>query len=118
MDNGQKLRQGIEKAGLTQARALDAFNEGLSRPLSLGHWKGFLAAPDSSRWARCPDWVWERAQSVFQATSTDLSVSVQTTKIRDRNYQIELTVGGFSSRKKAVGMVEYLTQLMAAHVKE
>lgn len=118
MDNGQELRQAIERAGLTQARALEVFNAGLPRPLSLGHWKSFLAAPDSSRWAPCPDYVWERAQIVFQRTGGDMSVSVQSKKVRDRNYQVVLTIGGIASKKKADGMANYLSQIMASRISE
>lgn len=57
MDNGQELRNAIETAGVTQAKALELFNKGQARPLTLGQWKAYLAAPESVRRSPCPDAV-------------------------------------------------------------
>jgi|GEM_PF-6198427 len=66
MDNGQQLRKLIDDANITQAHALELFNKRQARPLSLGHWKAFLAAPDSTRRSHCPDEVLARARKVIK----------------------------------------------------
>jgi hypothetical protein len=65
MDNGQKLKAAIEKAGVTQARALELFNEGQARPLSTSQWKAYLANPDSARRSPCPDPVLARTKQLL-----------------------------------------------------
>lgn len=64
-DNGQLLRQLIEKAGITQIDALIRFNEGQALTLSLGQWKAYLAKSDSARRSPCPPGVLNRAKELF-----------------------------------------------------
>ena len=67
MDNGQKLRKLIEAASVTQVKALDLFNKGQARPLTIGQWKAYLAAEESTRRSPCPDAVLEHAKKVLKA---------------------------------------------------
>lgn len=67
MDNGQELRKIIEAAGVTQAKALELFNKGQARPLTLGQWKAYLAAPESARRSPCPDTVLGRTKKLLKA---------------------------------------------------
>ncbi len=59
-DNGVLLRQAIETAGLTQASALEMFNQGRDKPMSVSQWKAYLASTDSKRKYKCPDWVLDK----------------------------------------------------------
>ena len=64
-DNGEQLRELIEAAGITQAEALKRFNKGQVRPISVGHWKAYLARADSARRYPCPDFVVTRSKKLF-----------------------------------------------------
>jgi hypothetical protein len=64
-DIGQMLRDVIEAAGITQLAALERFNRGQARPLSVSQWKAYLANPDSARRSPCPDSVLKRAKRIF-----------------------------------------------------
>jgi hypothetical protein len=68
MDNGQELRSIIETAGVTQAHALELFNKGQARPLTLGQWKAYLANPESVRRSPCPDAVLKRTKKVLKVS--------------------------------------------------
>lgn len=68
MDNGQKLRKVIESAGVTQAKALELFNVGQVRPLSVSQWKAYLADPDSARRSPCPDAVLAHVRRVLETS--------------------------------------------------
>lgn len=68
-DNGQRLRDLIEGAGLTQVAALAEFNKRQARPLSIGQWKAYLASLDSVRRSPCPDAVLKRAEKLFRGAS-------------------------------------------------
>lgn len=70
MDNGQELRKTIESAGVTQVKALELFNKGQARPLTLGQWKAYLAASDSVRRSPCPDAVLSRTKEVLRKWAT------------------------------------------------
>jgi len=65
LDNGQQLRKLIEDAKITQRQALDLFNANQLRPISLGHWKAFMAGPGSARRSPCPDQVLLHARDVL-----------------------------------------------------
>jgi hypothetical protein len=65
-DNGLRLRELIEKAGMMQMDALALFNRGQTRKYSESQWKAFLAKPDSKRRSPCPDAVLERAIKIFR----------------------------------------------------
>lgn len=67
-DNGQRLRELIEAAGLTQSEALSQFNRRQALTLSLGQWKAYLAKPDSARRSPCPEKVLHRAEKLFRGT--------------------------------------------------
>ncbi|MDT8992734.1 hypothetical protein RQP54_17815 [Curvibacter sp. APW13] len=46
----EQLRELVEEAGLTQAQALAAFNDGLGpASYSMVTWKAFFASPDSKK---------------------------------------------------------------------
>lgn len=64
-DNGQKLRDLIEAAGVTQARALELFNRRQARKLSLRALKTYLAHSDSKTRVVCTDEVLRRIQKVL-----------------------------------------------------
>lgn len=64
-DNGQRLRELIEGAGLSQPKALAEFNKRQAHQLTIGHWKAYLANIDSARRSPCPDWVLKRAAKLF-----------------------------------------------------
>ena len=64
-DNGQILREIIAQTGLSQQKALDKFNHGQARPLSLSQWKAYIADKDSARRSPCPDWVIEHAITIL-----------------------------------------------------
>lgn len=64
-DNGQQLRALIESAGVTQARALELFNQRQARKLSLRALKTYLAREDSKTRIACPDEVLRRMQKVL-----------------------------------------------------
>ena len=69
--NGQRLRKLIERAGLTQDKSLQLFNNArpkLFDPYSLSAWKAFLADPDSARWRPFSDKLLERAETIFKAS--------------------------------------------------
>lgn len=66
--NGQRLRNLIEGAGLTQDKALELFNNArpkLFDPYSLSAWKAFLAESGSARWRPFSDKLMERAEKIF-----------------------------------------------------
>ena len=64
-DNGQQLRLLIESVGITQKVALDRFNRGQARPISVSQWKAYLAKQDSARRSPCPDAVLKRSKKLF-----------------------------------------------------
>ena len=68
-DNGEQLRELIEAAGITQAEALKRFNKRQVRPISVGHWKAYLARIDSARRYPCPDFVLKRSKKLFANTA-------------------------------------------------
>lgn len=68
MDNGRELRSIIEKAGVTQAAALELFNKGQARPLSVSQWKAYLANVDSKRRSPCPEGVVDRMKKLLKVS--------------------------------------------------
>jgi len=66
--NNVRLRELIEKAGLTQARARHLFNLDQLRPISESTWKAWLADRESARWRPVSDAYLERAEKVFTTT--------------------------------------------------
>lgn len=115
--NGKELRELIEASGLTQTEALDMFNAGQARKLSLGHWKSYLSAPGTSRWTACPDEVVTQARQLYLGRGKTLAVSVRSKKVGERQYQVNLKVEGITSQKRADGLVEQLTRLLAPQTK-
>jgi len=67
IDNGMALRQLIEDAGITQARALELVNEDQVFPIAQSTWKSYLAATDSVRRRPCPDKVLDHARKVISS---------------------------------------------------
>jgi hypothetical protein len=66
--NGQRLRDLIDGANLTQEQALELFNTtrpALFKPYALSSWKAFLSEPTSTRWRPFGDSLLERAESIF-----------------------------------------------------
>lgn len=68
IDNGAALRDLIEAAGLTQAKALELVNENQAFPIAESTWKSYLAAGDSKRRRPCPDKVLAHALRVIGQT--------------------------------------------------
>lgn len=62
-----KLRELIEAAGLTQDAALEKFNRGLVKPVSLSGFKAWLADPASQRWRRMDEVYVAHAEKAFKA---------------------------------------------------
>lgn len=68
--NGQRLKQLLREAGLTQEQGLELFNSSrpkLFDPIALPAWQGYLAEPGSSDWKPLSDTLMERAVKVFSA---------------------------------------------------
>ena len=65
LDNGERLRELIEGAKLTQQEALDLVNEGQAFPISMSAWKSYLSDVSSSRRRGCADAVLNRALEVI-----------------------------------------------------
>lgn len=63
--NNARLRELIERAGITQAVALTLFNRGQVRPITESGWKAWLAAPESVRWRELSDAYLAHAEKVF-----------------------------------------------------
>lgn len=63
--NNMRLRELIEKAGLTQLDALTLFNRGLIKPYSVSAWKAYLSDREASRWRRFDDALLAHAEKVF-----------------------------------------------------
>lgn len=63
--NNARLRELIERAGITQAVALTLFNRGQVRPITESGWKAWLAAPGSVRWRELSDAYLAHAEKAF-----------------------------------------------------
>ena len=51
LSTNERLRELVEASGLTQAQALEKFNEDIGlRPIAMSTWKGYFVNPDSTRW--------------------------------------------------------------------
>ena len=61
-----KLRELIQAAGLTQDAALEKFNRGLVKPVSLSGFKAWLADPESQRWRRMDEAYVAHAEKAFR----------------------------------------------------
>ncbi|KGM38715.1 hypothetical protein JY96_21315 [Aquabacterium sp. NJ1] len=60
-----RLRTLVEGSGLSQSKALEAFNEGQLRPISLSAFKAWLADPESMRWRPLDPAYLKHAEKVF-----------------------------------------------------
>lgn len=73
--NNVRLRQLLEASGLKQGAALEAFNRGQLRPISMSYWKAWFASPDSVRWRVLPDAYLKHAETVFSKPLDSESLS-------------------------------------------
>lgn len=60
-----RLRALVEASGLSQSKALEAFNAGQLRPISLSAFKAWLADPDALRWRPLDPAYLKHAEKVF-----------------------------------------------------
>lgn len=65
LSTNAQLRALIEAAGLTQAEALERFNDTLFRPYTLSTWKAYFCAPGTVRHRAVPADVLTRAKQVL-----------------------------------------------------
>lgn len=66
--NGQRLKQLLREAGLTQEHGLDMFNASrpkLFDPIALPTWLSYMTEPGSADWKPLSDTLLERAEKVF-----------------------------------------------------
>jgi hypothetical protein len=68
MDNGAQLKKIIADADMTQKEALDMFNVGQVRPLSLSQWKSYMSHPTSKRRFPCPDDVLSHMKKLLKVS--------------------------------------------------
>jgi phage I-like protein len=65
----EQLRELVEAAGMTQAEALEAFNQGLGpAAYSMVTWKAFFASPDSKKHRKLKPALLEHAKAKIQPT--------------------------------------------------
>jgi uncharacterized protein YehS (DUF1456 family) len=65
INNSIRLRQLIKEAGLTQKEALERFNHGQARPLSMSGWMAYFVNPESSRFRKPNDAILAYAEKIF-----------------------------------------------------
>ena len=66
LSTNERLRELVERAGLTQEEALRRFNRGLGvRGYSLSTWKAFFVHPDSTRFRKLRPEILERAEKML-----------------------------------------------------
>lgn len=63
--NGDELRELLARSGLTIEDAVDAFNKGQARPVSVSAFKSWLSASESSRRRGMPDAAFAHAKAVL-----------------------------------------------------
>lgn len=64
--NNARLKELVAGAGLTQADALDIFNQGFGiRGIKMSTWKGYFCNPDSTRYRSISDDLITHAEKVF-----------------------------------------------------
>lgn len=64
--NNQKLKELVRKAGLTQPKALEKFNEGVFlKPLTLSAWQSYFCSPTTTRYRKFSDAFLKHAEKVF-----------------------------------------------------
>lgn len=61
----RRLVMGAKLAGLTQAQALERFNEGQVRPITLSAFKAWLASPEAVRFRPLADKFLAHAEKVL-----------------------------------------------------
>jgi hypothetical protein len=65
----ERLRDLIEKSGLTQKAALDLFNVGLIKPYSISVWKAYLSDPTAVRFRPLDERLLDHAEKAFSASA-------------------------------------------------
>ena len=63
--NNIRLRELIVAAGITQSEALERFNRGQVRAISLSGFKAWLADPGSNRWRKLSENYLTHAEGIF-----------------------------------------------------
>lgn len=67
--NNARLRELIERSGVTQSKARALFNRGQVRPVTESGFKAWLADPESVRWRALSDALLAHAEKVFAKVS-------------------------------------------------
>lgn len=81
--DGKLLRAMIEKAGISQASALDLLNAAVPyRPISLRSLKGYLADVESKTFAPVPKWIMDCMPDVLAKYTESVKKPVKTKVIR------------------------------------